>query len=180
MSDDTKTDFYLRNRALIEEWAALRTPAATALDEALLSRCRGLVNAGDWNRVEVKEDAWRTAKVFITDDPLPAVRINLTWERATLLRPHGWPYLGLEVNPTWTATRDALRVVAMSQLATLGLTSKGKKNEWNMQSGRLDPVDEPIEIDAYADYCIERVRDAWAGLHELVVEVVARTGERQA
>ena len=34
MASDEKVAFYLRHRALIEEWAALRGQAAAALEEA--------------------------------------------------------------------------------------------------------------------------------------------------
>lgn len=55
MSNDPKLDFYLENRALIEEWAKLQEPAATVLDRALLAAGRRLAEEEGFPEARIKE-----------------------------------------------------------------------------------------------------------------------------
>lgn len=167
MSDDSKTDFYLANRVLIEEWAELRRPAASALDAWLLAGARTLGSEPPVPEPLVKEEqGTRVVRLYFT----PNVWLQIWWQRGDLLKgAEGWPYLVLEVNPKNKPLRDLVRNATAGRGEAVGLTSKGNASAWWLRSGRLAPESEPIEIHTYATYCLERLRIAWLELNDPVV-----------
>jgi len=177
VSDDTKIDFYLANRALIEEWAGLRRAAASALDSALLTGARTLDTDPQIPEPLVKEQQARVVRLYFTRDPLPSVWIQLWWQSGDLLKgANGWPYLALEVNPKNKPLRETVRNATAGRGEAVGLTSKGNAGTWWLRSGRVAPDAEPIEIEAFATYCLERLRAAWLDLVDPVVAAVQQNG----
>ena len=173
MSDDTKVDFYLANRLLIEEWAELRRAAASTLDRALLAGAHSLPSEPEMPEPHVKEQQARVIRLYLTRDPLPSTWIQMWWQAGDLLKgADGWPYLALEVDPKDKPLRDAVRNATAGRGEAVGLTSKGNAGTWWLRSGRIAPESEPIQIEPYAAFCLERLRTAWRELSDPVVAAV--------
>lgn len=173
MSDDTKIDFYLANRVLIEEWAGLRRASASALDTALLAGARSLGSESDLPEPVVREEQARVVRLYFTAEPLPSVWLQMWWQAGDLLKgANGWPYLALEVSPKNKPLRDVVRNATAGRGEAVGLTSKGNAGSWWLRSGRIAPESEPIEIESYATFCLERLRIAWLDLNDPVVAAV--------
>ena len=177
MSDDPKVDFYLENRSLIEEWSKLRAPAARALDQALLAAAQLLGEDEDIPEPQITEDRARTVRLHVTADPLPKVWLELWWEERNLLKgAGGWPTLIIAMNPKYPRpVRDAVKNATGAARDAHGMNSTGK---WWLRYGAVTPEHEPVEIDAYAQHCMQRLRDAWSDLHTTIVEVVEKNAPR--
>lgn len=174
MSDDTKIDFYLANRLLIEEWAALRRTAASALDAALLAGGRALDSESRVPEPLIKEKTGRVIRLHFT----PSVWLQMWWQKGDLLKgATGWPYLALEINPKNKTLRDAVRNVTAGRGEAVGLTSKGNASHWWLRSGSIAPESEPLEIQAYAAFCLERLCVAWLELNEPIVAAVQASSD---
>lgn len=174
MSDDTKVDFYLANRALIEEWAALRGSAANALEVALLAAANRIGDDDGLPAPEIKEGG--TVLLRATTDPLPSVRFELWWQRHSLLKgTSGWPYLAISMSSKHPKSlRASVRDAVIGAKQVYGLTSTSGQT-W-LRSGQVVPDSEPIDIEAYAEFCVQRLRELWAEFHEVVTKVVETHG----
>ena len=173
MNDDPKTEFYLTNRALIEEWAGLRPAAASALDLALLRAAHEPAPTGPEGldgtepgdapdpgpALQVSEDRLRHIWVDCTTDPLPHTWFGLSWEHGKLLAgAGGWPALIIGMSGTVPPkVRDAVKNATVVTRDTHGLVHLGQS--W-LRYGPITPVAEPIVIEEYAQYCVQRLRQA--------------------
>jgi hypothetical protein len=172
MSDDPKLDFYLENRALIEEWAKLRDPALAALDRELLEAAR-LTEGDDVPKPQFKEGPARSVMLHVTPDPL--AWLELWWQKGTLLTGSGsWPKLAIVMDPS-DPRRNAVKDATGSAAKAHGMTSTGSRAAWWLRSGEIPPQTEPIVIEEYAEYCVQRLRDAWLGLHATIRQAVETT-----
>jgi hypothetical protein len=170
MASDEKVAFYLRHRALIEEWAALRGQAAAALEEAF-SRAAGLVGQRADAPEIVKDDADRLHPLYRVSLQVPgiafgAVWVALGWTHGGLLRPSGesWPYTGIKA--PGAGKGDAAYDTAKSRLrgaaATLMWTQSSASGWvwWNYLPLGASETD----LDAYAVRHVEGLVDAWKAL----------------
>lgn len=123
MDDDPKIDLYLKNRALIEEWAELGTAAQAELQVALLTALTRPLEDQTIPRVENNS----VARLFITSDPLPETWIGLAWDKRTLLKgAGGWPNLVVFMDGKHPlALRSAVKNATAHALQQYGLTSSG-------------------------------------------------------
>ena len=170
MASDEKVAFYLRHRALIEEWAALRGEAAAALEEAF-SRAVGVVGQRADTLEIVKDDADRRYPVYRISLQVPgiasgAVWVALGWAHGGLLRPSGesWPYMGIKApgagkgDAAYDTAKSLLREAAARHLWTE--SSASGWIWWNylpLEAGETD-------LDAYAVHHVEGLVDAWKAL----------------
>ena len=170
MTDQAKVDFYLRHRTQIEEWTALRTAAAHALDDALIAAIVGMTDAGV-PAPEFQQGARRIAKLDITGRPSAPAWIELKWSRSQLLTDTGgltWPELGVCVSPD-EALRDVRARVRTSteKLARAhGLTRGVDERNWWLWRKRLAPGRDPLVIDDYVSDCIGEFAGLWTAMHE--------------
>jgi hypothetical protein len=172
MAGDEKVAFYLRHRALIEEWAALRGQAAAALEEAF-SRAVGVVGQGADTPDIVKDDADRRQPLYRIGLQVPgitfgAVWVALGWTRAGLLRPLGesWPYTGIKApgagkgDAAYDTAKSLLQEAAARRLWTESSVSGGGWVWYKylpLEAGETD-------LDAYAVRHVEGLVDAWKTL----------------
>jgi hypothetical protein len=174
MSDDPKLDFYLENRALIQEWAKLREPAATVLDRELLAAAGRLTEGDDIPDPQIQEDRAHSVKLHVTPDPLP-VWLELWWEKGKLLTGSGgWPQLIIVMDPKHRHVRDAVKNATRSAHDAHGMTSTGLGTAWWIRYGEIRPQSEPIVIEEYAEHCVQRLREAWIDLHVTIREAVEK------
>jgi hypothetical protein len=175
MSDDPKLDFYLENRALIEEWAKLREPAAIALDRELLAAALRLTEVDDVPNPQIQEGPAQSVKLHVTADPIP-VWLELWWqERKLLTGSGGWPQLIIAMDPKHKDVRNAVKNATGSAKDAHGMTSMGTGAAWWIRFGEIAPPSEPIVIEDYAKYCVQRFRDAWLDLHARIKAAVETT-----
>lgn len=167
MAIDEKVAFYLRHRTLIEEWAALRGQAASALEEAF-SRAVGIVGQRPDAPEIVKEDADRRYPLYrvslqVPGTPSNAVWVALGWTRGGLLRPSGesWPYAGIKApgasrgDVAYDTAKSLLREAAARRQWTESSTSGWVwYNYLPLETGATD-------LDAYAVRHVESLVDAW-------------------
>jgi hypothetical protein len=170
MASDEKVAFYLRHRALIEEWAALRGQAAAALEEAF-SRAVGVVGQRADTPDIVKDDADRRQPVYRVSLQVPgitfgAVYVALGWTRAWLLRPSGesWPYTGIKApgagkgDAAYDTAKSLLREAAARRLWT-----ESSASGWVWWT-YLPLEASETDLDAYAVRHVEGLVDAWKAL----------------
>lgn len=174
MSENTKLDFYLKHRQQIEEWAALRSAVQGALDDALLAALsvrRQVLGPV----LDVSTKVPRIAKLRIPGAEAEPTWIELQWSPGALLSDGGqtWPFLIVAASPeaSYREPRERIKQSTRADRAIHGLTHEGRGGWW-VWSGLLAPSEEPIVIDAYADYCLHRFEAAWASLHPLVRSAV--------
>ena len=175
MSDDPKLDFYLENRALIEEWAQLRDPVATALDRELLAAALRLTEGGGVPDPQIHEGPARSVRLHVTTDPMPRAWLELWWEKGKLLKGSGsWPQLVIVMDPIDPGARDAVKNATGSAREAHGMTSAGSKTSPWIRYGQIPPQSDPIVIEEYADHCVQRLRAAWLGL-DATIRVAVET-----
>jgi hypothetical protein len=169
MASDEKVAFYLRHRALIEEWAALRGQAAAALEEAF-RRAAGVVGQRADTPEIVKDDADRHYPLYRVSLQVPgiasgAVWVALGWTRGGLLRPSGesWPYTGIKIP-------GATKGDAVYDTAKRQLRDAADRRLWTQSSGSwvwysYMPLEaSETDLDAYAVRHVEGLVDAWKAL----------------
>lgn len=178
MSDDTKLDFYLKHRRQIEEWAALREGAKQALDDALLTAVTALASSTS-SVVEVTAANVRYARWRVPGAEQEPVWIELYWNHGQLLKgtaDSAWPYLVLVVSdnadPSYAPTRARIKEATRGTRIPHGLTQEGRGTSPWVWSGTLTPVQEPITIDGYVAYCMQRFQSAWTGLHPVILHAI--------
>ena len=172
MASDEKVAFYLRHRALIEEWAALRGQAAAALEEAF-SRAAGVVGQRADTPEIVKDDTDRRYPLYRVSLQVPriasgAVWVALGWTRGGLLRPSGesWPYTGIKApgagkgDAAYDTAKSLLREAAARRLWTKSSTSASGWVWWTYLPLEASETD----LDAYAVRHVEGLVDAWKAL----------------
>ena len=176
MSDDPKLDFYLENRALIEEWAQLRDPVAIALDREL--RAAAVRPSEGVPDPKIHESPARSVRLHVATDPMPKVWLELWWEKGKLLKGSGsWPQLVIVMDPPDPPFREAVKNATGSAREAHDMTSTGPKNSPWIRYGQIPPQSDPIVIEEYADHCVQRLRAAWLGLDPTIrVAVETATG----
>ena len=147
MSDDPKIDFYLANRSLIEEWAGLRAPAASALDLALLAAAKLLAEDAELPDPDIEEGRGRAIRLHVTTHPLPQAWLELWWEKAKLLTSSGgWPTLTIVMDPKDPRPiRDAVKTATGLARDAHGMTATSSQG-W-LRYGQVTPTSEPLEIE---------------------------------
>ena len=170
MAVDEKVAFYLRHRALIEEWAALRGQAAAALEEAF-SRAAGVVGQRADTPEIVKDDADRLHPLYRVSLQVPGIApgsvwVALGWTHAGLLRPAGesWPYTGIRA--PGAGKGDAAYDTAKSRLreaAGRHLWTKSSASGW-VWWNYLPLEASETDLDAYAVRHVEGLVDGWKAL----------------
>ena len=171
MASDEKVAFYLRHRALIEEWAALRGQAAAALEEAF-SRAFGVVGQRADTPEIVRDAADRRYPLYRVSLQVPgiapgAVWVALGWTRGGLLRPAGesWPFMGIKApgagkgDAAYDTAKSLLREAAARRLWTVSSASG-----WVWYNYLLPLEASETDLDAYAVRHVEGLVDAWKAL----------------
>jgi hypothetical protein len=170
--DDERVRFYFRHREQIEQWAALRSEAAAAVDEWMtqlgpdieeLARSlgpdvqfRGLTDTEQaYPSYRLTRAAWGFGNV---NDP-PAC-VSLEWLRGrTTMRGGSTPYVGLrapKVNPVGASLRTS-EPVRQSRLVRKDLTSQW----WVAYAYVAPPGDFPVNADGYRDALLDGLRAVW-------------------
>jgi hypothetical protein len=170
MASDEKVAFYLRHRALIEEWAALRGQAAVELQEAF-SRAAGVVGQRADSPEIVKDDADPLHPLYRVSLQVPgiasgAVWVALGWTRGGLLRPAGesWPYTGIKApgagkgDAAYDTAKSLLREATARRLWT-----QSSASGWVWWT-YLPLGASETDLDAYAVRHVEGLVDAWKAL----------------
>jgi hypothetical protein len=176
---DPKINFYWRNRARIEEWAALRSTAADLLIaelQAQADRLRELTTAVDLAVVGVHDPAligltrpsWAGEGVEL--------QVGLSWTRSSLLAATGVnrPWVGVRVGNEDDRRRvlfDEVKRSAAAELRQLSWTNQASKNwpAWTY----MEPSDDQ-DIALFARACGNEVIEGWKVLAPRLDEVVAR------
>jgi hypothetical protein len=193
INDDERVKFYLRHRDRLEEWFALRSEAAAAIDEWLTSLQGDIEEmatevAGDveplialteepaWPGLYLKRRNWPG-----TDLQAPAL-IGLQWSRGkTLLTRESTPSVGVRSEKS-TAVHRGLK--ANDEFQRRRRQRKDKASPWWPAYGRVIPEGRfPEEADNYRRQVIGSIRQAWeayASLIDDVIEKSALTGEPSA
>ena len=170
--DDERVRFYFRHREQIEQWAALRSEAAAAVDEWMTQLAPDIEDLAKSLGPDVKLRVWTGADQAYpsyrltratwgfgdADDP-PAC-VALEWLRArTTMRGGSTPYVGLrapKVN-TLGASLRALETVRQSRLARKDLTS-----QWWVSYVYVAPQSEfPGDAEGYRDALLDNLRAVW-------------------
>lgn len=164
MSHDPKTSFYLAHREQIEQWAALRDPAAAALDRALLAGVHRLATQEGVPALSLSEGRHTYARVPVPLAPDGDVAIELGWFRQDLLKlTNGWPTLRVSVNPAQSpAMREAVKEATITGYSKHGLTET--TTGWWLRCGELFPVVALDDFRVYADDCVQRWHAAYVDL----------------
>lgn len=170
--DDERVRFYFRNREQIEQWAALRSEAAAAVDEwmvqlepdvALLAHELGtdvtlsayVGSDQAYPSYRLTRPGWRATGV----EERPAC-VALEWPRArTILRGSNTPYVGVRASKD-LAIGTALR--ASEEVRRVRLARKDASNQWWVAYTYVAPKGEfPTASDAYRGDLIAALRAAW-------------------
>lgn len=183
MSEDTKLDFYLKHRQQIEDWAVLRDVARQALDAALLSALTAKVEMSG-SLLEVASSTVRNVRWRIPEAQTDPAWVELYWNQGQLLRGNtdaAWPFLAVVVSekadPDYAPTRTRIKEATRGQRALHGLAQEGKGTSSWVWSGALVPVEEPITVDGYVDYCLQKFESAWTDLHPAILRAIRTVPE---
>ncbi len=183
--DDERVRFYFRHREQIEQWAALRTEAAAAIDEWMAQigpdveelarglgadvRARALIGAEQpYPSYRLTRSAWGFGEV---DDP-PAC-VSLEWLRGrTTMRGGATPYVGLRA-PKAHAVGGALR--GSDAARRIRTARKDATSPWWVGYAYVPPAaDFPGSMDGYRDALLEALRAVWAAYEPLVSALPAQ------
>ncbi len=190
MLDDDRVKFYLRNRDQIEQWAALRVEAASAMDEWLgslapevqaladrLSKGGPQVIAvamldpeGAYPKLKLTRPAWQAAS-----GAEGGVSVCLEWQRArTTLYGALTPYVGIHA-----AKSTPVGVTLRQQPLVTPRTGEPTRttNAWWAALWRIAPPrDFPAEQARYRQMLIEGMETAWEDYAERIDRAVAEPG----
>lgn len=178
--DDERVRFYFRHRDQIEQWAALRSEAAAAMDEwleqlgpdieELALELGSDVRVRSWVGPEFQYPAYRMVREgwgFGDVDEPPAC-VSLEWVRGRVtMRGNAAPYVGLrsskgsELGAKLRASGERTRVARNDQ-----------RSSWWLGYGYVLPASEfpssPDATEAYRKRLIEALRSAWHAYAPLV------------
>lgn len=176
MTADSKIDFYLSHRELIEEWSSIRTQAAAATDSALRDAFRELV-AG------CRDDAvphfgeggnWRWAQIHFPEPVRTGlgVHFELKWHQGHLFtgsHRHTWPIVGLMTSEKTPSKAQLLEVTRdyVDELRTrLGNRPATEQRwVWNLKV-KYDP--DAHDVQSYSRQCMTELHDAWSACAPLL------------
>lgn len=186
--DDERVRFYLRHRAQLEEWQALRTEAATAIDEWLSAlkpdveaavealggdlQLVSLVDDGSYPSVDLRRPWWQGAEKAEAD-----VQVGLQWaRRKSLLGPDSAPYVGVRSNRD-TAIGTALR--EDQEFQRIRRDRKDKNTQWWPAFSYVLPVAPfPEQAEEYRRSLVEWLLAAWSIYSPVIDRVVNATAAR--
>lgn len=179
---DERIRFYLRHHEQIEAWAALRSEAATAVDDLLATLVddvdsiaeelgvlvKVVVDGASYPRFMFHHERWRM------DPEAPEASIAFEWNRGkTLLLDTAAPYLGARFD---VGTDDMRR--RRDRFCDLTKTVRVKRGEsaglWWPCFQRLS-ADGPFweDFDAYRDKALTAIRSAWDAYSEPMTQVLS-------
>jgi hypothetical protein len=176
---DVKVDFYWRNRAQIEEWAALRSSAVDLLVRELRAQGDALqevaavaedvdyLERDDATLLALTRPSWLASGV--------ALHVGLSWTRGGLLAATGVnrPWAGVHVGgdePLRRTLFETVREVAGTELKRLSWTNGYSKNwpGWTY----MEP--DGHDIATFARACGNEVATGWTALAPLLDAAVDR------
>lgn len=160
VADDTKLDFYLRHRTDIEELVDLSVRARTTLEKALIACAKSLGDDAPPG-LEIKRS--------IINIPLREnVWVELHWSYRPLFKGEsGWPHLVVVVNPKYPALQTAVLSATAFTIEQFGLHEE-RATRWWLRSGPFPPEEEPLDFEAYAAACVDRLIVMWAAVRPVV------------
>lgn len=170
MSEDKQLDFYLKHRAQIEEWAALRERAQQVVDDAL----HGAVDALGQDLgelVEVSYQGTRIVKLRIPGHETEPTWIELQWQRSSLMT--NWPNLILVATPDKEFQQVKGQLIGACRSVALALGMRRTSGAWWMFSRQLEPEADPLDPEEYAHYCVTETRAAWDELKVPMARVLS-------
>lgn len=182
--DDERVRFYFRHREEIEQWAALRGEAATAVDEWLAQlapdiaalaaslgatvRVHAIIGEDqDWPLFQLSDARWGFGEL-----EGPHASIALQWWRGrTIMRGTSLPFVGVRSAKTSSVgvamrTSDAFRQVRQSRKDATNAYWGSYK--YIAPDGRF-----PETSEAYKESLVDALREAWRAYAELVGSAVA-------
>lgn len=179
--DDERVRFYLKHRDQIEEWAALRSEAAVAVDEWLAQLrldveelARSLGASVRVHALVGTEQAWPSFRLTdsVWDEKPEPASVALEWMRGrTTMRGTFLPYVGVK-SPKTTSIGVALR--ASDAFRQVRQTRKEATTPWWASLKYFAPdAAFPASADAFRETLIEALRDAWRAYSGIVSSVVA-------
>lgn len=170
--DDERVRFYFRHREQIEQWAALRSEAAAAVDEWMTQLAPDIEELAKSLGPDV-----RVRAVTSADQAYPSYRLTratwgfgdaedppacvaLEWLRArTTMRGGSTPYVGMraaKTNPVGAALR------ASEQVRQVRLARKDNASAWWVAYAYVMPSAEfPSGADGYRDALRDALRAVW-------------------
>jgi hypothetical protein len=170
--DDERVRFYLRHRARIEQWAALRSEVALAVDEWLLGLQPDVVLLASkigggatyhadvtdpdekWPKLGLRRPSWPSA------EGVPSVWVALEWMSGKTTLYNIAPYVGL-VGSRETALGAAIRSSEALQEAKRARKSSSNQG-WHAVGDCIFPDPEfPASKDQYRDGLLKELREAW-------------------
>lgn len=171
MADDAKVEFYLKHRQIIEEWAAIGHAAAESLEHALIARTHTLDEAVPEARPYINAAGHSFVKLHLTDEP-DVMAVELGWTRKDLLRGNGaWPTLRFVLEsdrPRYF--REAVKAATQAPCRAHGM-GRATSGSW-LWFGDVEPEQEPLEIEAYAETCLARLLAAYQDLQPVAQGIV--------
>lgn len=174
MTDSKKLDFYLRHRDLIEEWAAIRDQAAMELDLALESATSLLVEEDLPGMSFTKKYGGRGVRIPVSS----GVEVLLWWRKEQLFRAKGERRLPILTVHTPSgrkfAGRAKLKEATRQTRLSHGMTKEGVQWVWK---GNIYPEEPLLDLEAYAQTCVVRLRDAWQELHEPIRQALTEAAD---
>jgi hypothetical protein len=183
--DDERVQFYLRHREQLEEWQALRSVAAAAIDEwliALRPDIESLVAeiGGDVELVADLEEEQLWPGFFLKRRAWPGEKreatalIGLEWSRGkTLLGPSSAPYVGVRVDRA-TSIGRALR--EDTEFQNNRRLRKDKGLPWWAALGYVLPREQfPEHADQYRAVLLNSIGDVWNAYASDVDRAVSKT-----
>ncbi len=164
--EDERVRFYLKHRAQIEEWIAIRDEAAAAIDEWLAGLQHDVEALGiELGNVQVEpgldeDDAWPGFWLKRPSWPDDAVFVGLEWHRRhTMLCADSAPAVGVWSEKS-TMVGQSLRQNDQFQAARS--RRRDKASAWWPAYRYLLPVAPfPADADNYRRTLVESLRDAW-------------------
>lgn len=170
--DDERVRFYLKHREQIEQWASLRSEAASAIDEWMealgpqveelareLGRDVRLAEQVESHQPYPSYRLTRMAWGFDgSDDPPAAVTLEWVRGKATL---HGnsTPYVGLRSPKTGAAGAELRASEAVRQTR---VRRKDAASSWWIGYAYVHPSrDVPVDFDEYRDALLQALRETW-------------------
>lgn len=167
VNDDAKTQFYLKHRELITEWAILHDQAVKRLDEQLVQAFHAALSeqihpADHWDGSS-KKTAPRVQLKVAGSGGRPGGFFELQWRPAELLRPghkFTWPQFIICSDP-----RAGVRCRQEVEVATVEIARKYEMTfhptSWWVSYLPFQP-DEPLaDLDGYASDCVSRFFELW-------------------
>lgn len=178
MTADSKVDFYLSHRELIEDWCSIRPQAAAAVDSALrdaftelVSECRDdmVLHFGEGGN-------WRWAQIHFPEPERAGlgVHFELLWHQGHLFTQshrHTWPIVGLmasEKAPSppkaqlFEVTRDYVEELH-TRLGNRPATEQ--RWIWNLKV-RFEP--NAHDVESYGRQCVTELHGAWSACAPLL------------